>query len=209
MARETVINTIIFDLGGVLIDWNPNYVFEKLIPNAEKREFFFDQVCPSHWNENQDAGYPLELATLDRIELFPEWEPEIRAFYGRWTEMLGEAIAPTVKVLEKLIKHTEYKVYALTNWSHETLPWAREMERFKFLDWFDGIVVSGEEKTRKPFLDFYDILLKRYHIIPENSVFIDDNLSNIIAAKSLNINVIHFNLTTDLEKEIKEFGVIL
>lgn len=201
------INTIIFDLGGVLIDWNPNYVFEKLIPDADKRAFFFEEVCPSHWNENQDAGYPLEQATNDRLALFPEWELEIRAFYGRWTEMLGDPIYKTVEVLQKAIQNADYKVYALTNWSHETLPLARAMDRFKFLDWFDGIVVSGEEKTRKPFLDFYQIMLERYQIIPEKSVFIDDNFGNIIAAKSMNINSIHFNFELNLEEELEKFGV--
>ena len=204
----STINTIIFDLGGVLIDWNPNYLFEKIIADPEKRQFFLIEVCPSHWNENQDAGYPLEQATADRIALFPEWEPEIRAFYGRWTEMLGEPFHEVVEILKKLIKHPDYKVYALTNWSHETLPWARELDRFKFLDLFDGIVVSGEEKTRKPFLDFYKILLDRFEIIPENAVFIDDNLSNIISAKSLNINAIHFSGETNLEKEFQKLGVI-
>jgi 2-haloacid dehalogenase len=203
------INTIIFDLGGVLIDWNPNYVFEKLIPDPEKRAYFFAEVCPSHWNENQDAGYPLDQATNDRIELFPEWETEIRAFYGQWTDMLGDPIYPTVEILKKTVEHADYKVYALTNWSHETLPWAREMERFQFLDWFDGIVVSGEEKTRKPFLDFYQIMLDRYQITPENSIFIDDNLSNIISAKSLGINAIHFNIEMKLDEELKKHGIKL
>ncbi len=204
-----MINTIIFDLGGVLIDWNPNYVFELLIPDVERRSYFFEHVCPSHWNENQDAGYPLEQATNDRIALYPVWETEIRAFYGRWIEMLGEPILPTVTILKKLVDNPDYKVIALTNWSHETLPLARELDRFKFLDWFDGIVVSGEEKTRKPFLDFYQIMLDRYQIIPEESVFIDDNLQNIIAANSLNIKTIHFIDDIDLEKELKNFGVQL
>jgi 2-haloacid dehalogenase len=204
-----IINTIIFDLGGVLIDWNPNYVFEKLIPDPEKRTYFFAEVCPSSWNENQDAGYPIAQATQDRIELFPEWEPEIRAFYGRWTEMLGQPIASTVQILKKTIENPALKVYALTNWSHETLPLAREMDRFRFLEWFDGIVVSGEEKTRKPFLDFYKIMLDRYHIEPTEAVFIDDNFGNIIAAKSMDINVIHFDLKTDLAQKLAEFDVIL
>jgi 2-haloacid dehalogenase len=204
-----MINTIIFDLGGVLIDWNPNYVFEKLIPDAEKRKFFFENVCPSHWNENQDAGYPLEQATLDRIALYPEWEIEIRAFYGRWIEMLGEPLLQTVAVLKKAIQHPDYKVYALTNWSAETLPLAKALERFQFLEWFDGLVVSGEEMTRKPFLDFYHIMLKRYNIEPQKAIFIDDNYGNIEAAKSLNINTVHFNRDTDLIKELGQFGVKL
>lgn len=207
MAQK--IDTLIFDLGGVLIDWNPNYLYEKIIPDPEKRAFFLENICPSHWNENQDAGYPLAQAMADRIELFPEWETEINAFYGRWIEMLGNPIESTVKILKKAIKHTDYKVIALTNWSHETLPLAMNLERFQFLKWFDGLVVSGEEKTRKPFLDFYQIALDRHQIIPEKSVFIDDNLHNIISAKSFNINTIHFNLATNLEAELKKYNVIL
>ena len=139
------INTIIFDLGGVLIDWNPLYVFNDLIPDKERQKYFFENVCTMHWNEQQDAGTPIAQATAERIVMFPDWENEIRAYYGRWVEMLGEANHGTVKILKKLVNSPNYRVYALTNWSAETFPIAKSMEKFEFLHWFEGILVSGEE----------------------------------------------------------------
>ena len=95
------IDTIIFDLGGVLIDWNPEYVFLDVFNgDREKMQWFFDTICTSNWNENQDAGYPMVQATEERVALFPEYEKEIRMFYGRWVEMLGDAITGTVDILK-------------------------------------------------------------------------------------------------------------
>ena len=196
------INTIIFDLGGVLIDWNPEYVFLDVFKgNRKKMQWFFDNICTSDWNENQDAGYPMAKATEDRVALFPEYEKEIRMFYGRWEDMLGNAIAGTVVILKHLINTNDYKVVALTNWSAETFPIA--LERFEFLQWFEGIIVSGEEKTRKPFDEIYNLTLERFNINAENAIFIDDNLRNIEAAKNLGINGIQFKSPDQLIKELK------
>lgn len=196
------INTIIFDLGGVLIDWNPEYVFLDVFKgNRKKMQWFFDNICTSDWNENQDAGYPMAKATEDRVALFPEYEKEIRMFYGRWEDMLGNAIAGTVAILKHLINTNDYKVVALTNWSAETFPIA--LERFEFLQWFEGIIVSGEEKTRKPFDEIYILTLERFNINAENAIFIDDNLRNIEAAKNLGINSIQFKSPDQLIKELK------
>lgn len=202
------IDTIIFDLGGVLIDWNPEYVYLDVFEgDREKMQQFFDTVCTHDWNENQDAGHPLAQATEERVALFPEHEDLIRMFYGRWEEMLGEAIEGTVAILKKLIDNKDYKVVALTNWSHETFPIA--LERFDFLHWFDGILVSGEEKTRKPFKDIYELTLSRFDIEAKRSVFIDDNLRNIIAAKDMGINTILFKNPETLEEELKALNIIL
>ncbi|TDU39934.1 2-haloacid dehalogenase [Gelidibacter sediminis] len=202
------IDTIIFDLGGVLIDWNPEYVYTDVFNgDREKMQWFFDNVCTHDWNENQDAGYPLRKATEERVALFPEHEQLIRMFYGRWEEMLGEAIEGTVAILKKLINHEDYKVVALTNWSHETFPIA--LERFDFLHWFEGIVVSGEEKTRKPFKDIYELTLNRFNIEANRAIFIDDNLRNIIAAKDMGINTILFKTPEKLEEDLKSFNVKL
>ena len=202
------IDTIIFDLGGVLIDWNPEYVFLDVFNgNREEMNWFFDNICTSDWNENQDAGYLIQDATEERIALFPEYEDLIRMYYGRWVDMLGGAITETVDVLDKLIKSENYKVVALTNWSHETFPIA--LERFEFLHWFEGIVVSGVEKTRKPFKDIYDITLNRFNITAENSVFIDDNFKNIEAANEVGINGIHFKNAEKLIEQLQTFNVTL
>ncbi|MGB3607327.1 MAG: HAD family phosphatase [Psychroserpens sp.] len=200
------INTIIFDLGGVLIDWNPEYVYlDAFDGDRNKMEWFFDNVCTMDWNENQDAGYSLQQATEDRVKLFPEYEDYIRMYYGKWEDMLGEAIDGTVKILRKCIDNPNYKVVALTNWSHETFPIA--LKRFEFLHWFEGIVVSGEEKTRKPFTEIYELTLERFNINAEEALFIDDNLRNINAAKKLKINTIHFKSPEQLQEELKSLDI--
>ena len=202
------IDTIIFDLGGVLIDWNPEYVYLDVFDGDRKKmQWFFDTICTSEWNENQDAGYPMAKATEERIALFPEHEDLIRIFYGRWVDMLGNAITETVEILDKLIKTKKYKIVALTNWSHETFPIA--LDRFEFLHWFEGIVVSGVEQTRKPFADIYHITLERYNINAENSIFIDDNLRNVNAANSLGINGVHFKDANFLLDQLKDFKIYI
>jgi 2-haloacid dehalogenase len=196
------INTIIFDLGAVLIDWNPRYIYRSVFDSEEKIDWFLENICTGDWNENQDAGYPIAKATEELIAIHPEWQKEISAYYGRWQEMLGGPIIETVGIFKQLKQNTDLKFYALTNWSAETFPVA--LERFDFLKWFDGIVVSGKEKTRKPFAEFFNILLNRYNIDPAKAILIDDNLRNIKGAEAAGINGIHFinpnQLTADLFK---------
>ena len=203
------INTIIFDLGGVLIDWNPLYVFTDLISDAERRTYFFEEVCPTHWNEQQDAGNLIALATEERIALFPEWEHEIRAYYGRWVEMLGEANHGTVEILKTLIESPDYKVYALTNWSAETFPIAKSMERFQFLHWFEGTLVSGEEMMIKPQPEIFELILNRYNIDRTKAIFIDDNIKNVHASNTVGLQAIHFQSSEQLAEELKIRGVIV
>lgn len=202
------IDTIIFDLGGVLIDWNPEYVFLNVFNgDRQKMQWFFDNICTSDWNENQDAGYPMAKATEERVLLFPEYENEIRMFYGRWVEMLGDAIQGTVNILKHFVGSDKYKVVALTNWSAETFPIA--LNRFEFLHWFEGILVSGEEKTRKPFPEIYNLTLNRFNIIAENAIFIDDNLRNIEAANNLGINGIQFKTPEKLITDLASYNIYI
>ena len=202
------IDTIIFDLGGVLIDWNPEYVYLDVFNGDRKKmQWFFDNICTSDWNENQDAGYPMAKATEERIAMFPEWKKEIEMFYGRWVEMLGDSISGTVDILKKLIDSKQYKVVALTNWSAETFPIA--LKKFEFLHWFEGILVSGEENTRKPFDAIYHLTLTRFDIKAEHSIFIDDNLRNVEAANNLGINAIHFKSPKQLIQQLKNHNINL
>jgi 2-haloacid dehalogenase len=201
------INTIIFDLGGVLIDWNPRYVFDDdYFDTIEKRDYFLKNICTDAWNENQDAGYPIAKATEERIAMFPEWEKAIRDYYGRWTKMLHGPINETVDIFRMLKRNSGLKIYALTNWSIETFPVA--LERFDFLLWFDGRVVSGEEKTRKPFPEFYQLLLDRYRVKPGEALLIDDNPRNLKAGESLGIRGIQFTNAEDLKKQLKDLHLI-
>jgi 2-haloacid dehalogenase len=202
-----MINTIIFDLGAVLIDWNPNYLYDKIFTNAEERQHFLANICTPAWNEEQDAGRTLAEGTELLVQQFPEHEENIRAFYGRWEEMLGGAIDGTVDIFKQMKDSGRYKIYALTNWSTETFEIAKA--RYDFLNWFDGMVVSGEEKTRKPFPKFYQILLNRYQVKPQEAVFIDDNYRNVVAAEQLGINSIHFTSAEALKSALAEMGVQL
>lgn len=199
------INTIIFDLGGVLIDWNPRYVYRTIFKTEEEIDWFFENVATHDWNENQDAGYPIAKATEELVAKHPEWEHEIKAYYGRWTEMLAGPIHGTVKIFRRL-KQLGLRTYALTNWSAETFHIA--LDRYDFLHWFDGRVVSGEEKTRKPFHDFYQRLLDRYNVDPAEAIFIDDNLRNVKAAEELGIKAIHFTSPGELGEELRKLQVI-
>jgi 2-haloacid dehalogenase len=200
-----MIKTIIFDLGGVLIDWNPRYVYNQIFDSEERINWFFETICTSDWNEQQDAGRSLKEATEELVEKHPEYESQIRAYYGRWEEMLGGPIQPTVDIFEAIKETGKYKFYALTNWSAETFPVA--LKRYNFLSWFDGIVMSGEEKTRKPFPEFYSILLHRYDIKPSEAVFIDDNLRNVKAAEAAGIKAIHFTDPASLASELEALGI--
>ena len=184
------IDAIIFDLGGVLIDWNPAYVFDQMFEDEEKKKHFFENICTNEWNEQQDAGRSLQEATDELIQKYPEWKEYIEAFYGRWEEMLGGPIHETVDIFRQLKEEGRYKLYALTNWSAETFPVA--LEKYEFLHWFDGRVVSGEEKMRKPFPEFYQLILNRFELVPHETLFIDDNLRNVEAASTLGISTVHF-----------------
>ena len=202
------VKNIIFDLGGVLIDWNPEYVYlDAFKGNRKKMEKFFDEVCTFDWNENQDAGYPIANATEDRIALFPEQADLIKMYYGRWEEMLRGSISGTVSILKKIVSNNEYRVFALTNWSAETFPIA--LKRFDFLHWFEGIVVSGTEKTRKPFPEIYETTLERYDLKAGESIFIDDNERNVAAANQLGIQTIKFLNPHQLEKDLKTKKILL
>lgn len=188
------IDTIVFDFGGVLIDWNPRHLYKTLIDDEEKMEWFLKHICTDEWNLEQDKGRSLQSGTEILTKKFPEHKNLIEAFYGNWKQMLKGEIAETVEILHELKK--KFKVYGLTNWSAETFPVA--LERFDFLKLFDGIVVSGDEKLIKPEKEIFHLLLKRYNLRAENCVFIDDNIKNVQSAADIGFHVIHFTSSQNL-----------
>ena len=202
-----VIKAIIFDLGNVLIDWNPLHVFnDTYFDSLEKRDFFLNHICTMDWNEQQDEGRSIVEATIELIEKFPEWEQPIRDYYGRWTEMLGGPIAESVEIFRQIKESGNYKTYALTNWQAGLFDIA--LVRYNFLHWFDGRVVSGEEKMRKPAPEFYQLLLNRYNLKAAEALFIDDNLRNIKAAEALGIRSIHFQMAEQLNQELRQLDIL-
>ncbi len=199
------IDTIIFDLGGVLVDWNPEYVFLKEFEGDKKKmKWFFDNICTSSWNEEQDGGKLMRIATQERIKLFPKHEKLIRMFYGRWEEMLKNEISGTVEILNKL-KENNYRLIALTNWSAETFPVA--IKKYEFLKSFEGIVVSGEIKMLKPFKEIYNYTINKYKLNPNKCVFIDDRLSNVVGAIECGIHGIRFESPEKLIVNLKNIKV--
>lgn len=201
------IDTVIFDFGGVLIDWNPAYVYLKEFRgDTEKMNHFLNTICSWEWNENQDAGYLIQQATEERVALFPKHERLIRMYYERWKDMLGYEHTETVELLKQLKERGKHKLLGLTNWSHETFPVA--LERFNFLSWFDGIVVSGVEKIKKPDARIYQLTLDRYDVTAENAVFIDDKQENVEAAKKVGIHGIHHTGAQQLKNELEQLKVL-
>ena len=202
---SNIIKNIVFDFGGVLIDWNPRNVFRTIFETEQEVDWFLENICTMHWNEQQDAGRTIKEGTEILVKQHPEWQSQIEAYYGRWTEMLSGAIQETVDILSEFIQDDNYNVYGLTNWSAETFPIAQQ--QYDFLSWFDGIVVSGQEMCKKPDPKIYNILLDRYQLIPEESVFIDDNIKNVEAARKLKINAIHFTSPEELKIKLQEMSI--
>ena len=194
-----MIKTLVFDLGGVLIDWNPRYLYRKLIDDEDDIDLFLSEVCNAEWNVQQDAGRALAEATAERIALFPQQKTLIEAFYDRWDEMLGGEIGETVEVLREL-KNKGETLYALTNWSGETFPIAET--RYDFLQWFDGILVSGVENLAKPDPAIFQLLLNRYELQVQDCLFIDDSKTNIEAAARIGFETHHFKSPAGLRQEL-------
>lgn len=198
------IRTVVFDIGGVLIDWNPRHLFRKVFDSGEEMEWFLTNVCTYEWNVQQDGGKLFSVATAELQEKFPEYRDKIALYYGRWEEMLNGEINGTVEIFRRL-KSAGMPLYALSNWSHEAFPVA--YNRYDFMKLFDGLVVSGYEKLLKPDHAIYRVLMERYNVNPAESVYIDDNKPNADAAAELGFNAIHFTSPEQLRIELKALGL--
>ncbi|MGH9936805.1 MAG: HAD family hydrolase [Blastocatellia bacterium] len=197
---------VVFDLGGVLIDWNPRHLYRKMFGGDEEAmERFLSEVCSPEWNARQDEGRPFAEATEALIARHPEQAEFIRAFFDRWPEMVGGEIERTVEILDEL-KRDGYKIYALSNWSAETFPHARK--RFQFFDWFDLTVISGEIGLVKPNREIFDFLLEKTGKRAEECVFIDDSQANAVAARELGFDAIHFRSPRQLRDELMKRGIL-
>ncbi len=199
------IETVVFDLGGVLIDWNPRYLYRKIFADEGEMERFLGTVTTPEWHIEQDRGRTMEEATALLLSRHPAYAREIEAYYGRWDETFGGPIEGTVGVLRNL-REQGYPLYALTNWSAETFPLARE--RYDFLEWFDDIVVSGEEGMIKPDKDLYGVLVERTGLDPATSVFIDDSCANVRAAEELGFVGVMFRGADHLREELVRLGLL-
>jgi 2-haloacid dehalogenase len=191
---------IIFDLGAVLIDWNPRYLYRTMFDSEAEMERFFVETDLLQWNARQDEGHPFATAVNELCALHPQYEKYIRAFHARWIEMMPGAIEPTVEILREL-REQNYELYALSNWSNETYPLA--FARFAFLRWFREVVISGNVKVCKPDPRIYEILLHKIGRPARECVFIDDSRANYDTAVQLGFSSIHFQSPEQLRVELK------
>jgi 2-haloacid dehalogenase len=196
---------VVFELGGVLIDWDPRHLYRKLFAGDDAAmEGFLADICSNSWNLQQDAGRSWAEAIAELSARHPAHAAMIAAFRARWAEMMAGPIAGTVAILREL-KDAGTPLYALTNWSHETFPIA--LERYEFLSWFDAIVVSGAERLVKPDPRIFTLLMERHRLRAEQLVFIDDNPRNAEAAAALGMHAIHFVSPPRLRAELAALGL--
>ena len=197
------IKNIIFDFGGVLIDWNPRYLYSTMFHDEVEMEFFLENICSPEWNIKQDAGRSFNEATEELVNKYPHYENEIRNYYANWTKMIGGAIEENVALIKDL--KGKYRLFGLTNWSDESFPLV--FNQYHFFKEMEGIVVSGKEKMVKPDARIYKLLLTRYGLKANESIFIDDNQENINAANKLGFKTIHINEKVSLEEELQKLTI--
>ena len=203
-TRTKPIACVVFDLGGVLIDWNPRYLYRKLIPEPARMEHFLAEVCSTEWRLPFDLGAPMADAIADLAARHPELRDLIEVYAERWPEMLGGPVDGSVEVLKE-VRAAVPALYALSNWPAETFPHARA--QFDFLDWFDGLVISGELGVKKPDAAIYQHLFARHGIEPSTALFIDDVEENLTAAEALGLNTLLFTTAEALRRDLARFDL--
>jgi len=203
-SAEARISTVVFDLGGVLLDWNPRYLYRQLIPDAARMEQFLAEVCSPAWNATLDAGRPFEEAIAELIAQHPDQVDLIEAYSSRWPEMLGGCNAGTLGLMRRL-RAAAIPTLALSNWAVGTFEATRR--KFPFLDEFDGILLSGEVGANKPDETIFREFIERFELTPQATVFIDDSPANVAVARSLGIVALLFEGAAELEIELRGLGL--
>jgi len=173
------IDAVVFDVGGVLVDWDPRYLYRTLIPDEQEMERFLAEVCSLEWHAQHDLGASYEDTIPALITDHPLWADEVRAWSDRFVEMYGGIFEGTVELLGQL-RQRHVPLFASTNWGAES--WELVKARYPFLRWFDGALVSGKVGIAKPDPAFFELLTETFGLVPEATLYIEDNLVNLEAA---------------------------
>lgn len=199
------IHAVVFDFGGVLLDWNPRHLYRKLFDDDAEMERFLGKICTLQWHDAHDRGVPVQRSSADLAARHPEYADLIRAWGRRSEEMIAGPIPDTVEILREL-RDAGVPCYGLTNMEAETYPLRRE--RFEFLRWFDGTVVSALEGIAKPDLEIFRRLLDRFGLDPATTLMIDDSARNVAAAGSLGMPTVHYQSAGQLRRELAAAGLL-
>ncbi|MBR4853675.1 MAG: HAD family phosphatase [Alistipes sp.] len=195
------IKNVVFDFGGVLIKWNPHYLYDKYFGSVEKATWFLENICRMEWNLQMDAGKPFAEGVAELQAIYPEWSEAIGIYHTRWIEMVPGAVEGTADLVRRL-KAAGYGVYGLSNWSLETF--SQVCDDYPILEELDGMVVSGAEGVVKPNAEIYHLLFDRYSLVPSESIFVDDNVGNVEASIGVGMPAVQFKNAAQLEQELKE-----
>lgn len=207
-SGATPVNTVVFDLGGVLIDWNPRHLYRKLFVEDEPgMERFLDEVCTAAWNLELDAGKPFAEGVAELIAMYPEERERIEAYHSRWIEMISGPIDGTVEILEDLADQG-VPLYAITNWSHETFEIVRRDPAYAFLDHFRDIYVSGLLRVTKPEPAIFLHALERIGREPAECLFVDDAAANVAGARAMGFAVHRFTTPEALAADLRGRGLL-
>jgi HAD superfamily hydrolase (TIGR01509 family) len=196
---------VLFDLGGVVIDWNPRHLYRLLFAEEAAMEAFLATVCNDEWNLWQDKGRPFAEGVEILARAYPHLAMEIGAYDTRWGEMLKGPIEESVALLAAL-RERGVPLFALSNWSAEKFPLARA--RFSFLEWFDGILVSGEVGLVKPDPRIFRLAAERFALEPQRTLFVDDSPRNIAAARRLGFGAHRFTAPAPLRRALFACGLL-
>lgn len=194
-----------FDLGGVLVDWNPRHLYRQLFDDEAAMEEFLATVCTPDWNEGMDRGRPFAEAVTALVAEYPDQAELIAAWHHRWPEMVAGALDETVAIAAEL-RAAGVPLYLLSNASAETYP--NVLERFGFLGQLDGIVLSGEVGVAKPDPEIFEILCQRFGLSPAKTLFVDDVERNVVAARAVGLLGHHFQGADGLRAELVDRGLL-
>ena len=200
-----MITTVIFDFGGVLVDWNPHRLYDPYFGSREKADWFLANICTMDWNVQMDGGKPIVQGVAELSAEHPEWAKEIRLYFDRWIDMMGDEI-PDMRQLMLDLKAKGVRLLGLSNWSMETFPLVRH--RYGVFDLLDGMLVSGEEHLLKPSAAIYRRMIEKFSLNPEECIFIDDNPDNVAGSNAAGLPAMLFTSAVETRERLSDINLL-
>lgn len=197
--------TIVFDLGGVLLDWDPRYLYRNVFQDKQEMEYFLSEICSPAWNARMDAELTFQQGITELLSLYPEYEEQIQLYHTNWSEMLGGELPASVAILRELME-AGLNLAGLSNWPLEKFLMIKD--QYEFLEWLNPLVISGRVGVAKPDPAIYHFLLKELGVSAEDCIFIDDMFDNIKQADRLGFETIHFVSAENLRLELVGRGLL-